>query len=75
MSVARILRDWLNARKAKARARELARIEQARAATIKAIAYRQSKHAASSPKRAELFHHTCRSLAASCGREWPGRTA
>lgn len=70
--IAETIRGWFAHIQAKSRARKIARIEQARSATMRAAALRRDKHAASSPKMAELYQQTCQSLAASCGRDWKG---
>ncbi|MEC9244622.1 MAG: hypothetical protein VYB05_07620 [Pseudomonadota bacterium] len=51
-------------------ARVAARKEQERAALMRSIEHRKSKHMPFRPKQGELQRVTCEALAAECGREW-----
>ena len=66
----RLLRAWLDWRAERKREQALKDAERARQATMRAIERRREKHEAFRYLEGNLRNATCRSLAASCGREW-----
>lgn len=67
---ARVIKDWVARRKAKAAARKIEAEERARRAIVNAKQVRRQKHMASRYLDGDLRAATCRGLAASCGRDW-----